>query len=305
MSTTSPFWPRTSPHFAQLRAQLKGWEKTPIAIGLSGGADSLALVAAAVAEGFDVLALCVDHGLSEGSAAVADAAANQARTWGARAQVLPITVPPGNIEAEARRARYAALFQAAGTRPVWVAHTLDDQAETFILSTLRGRGVGMSMRGRVHRPFLGIRRSTTVAACQELGVTPWEDPMNSDLRFRRVRIRREVLPLLGDIVGGDAAVALAAAAHLAAEDDAAIEVPTTTDVEALAALPKAARRRAYLHLAGVGLSSTHIEAIDALVMRWKGQGPVAIAGGEIARVGGRIELRRKSRLELGQNRGKL
>lgn len=291
MPTPQPFWPRHSPHFALLRAQLKDYERGTIAIGLSGGADSLALVAAAVAEGFDVLALCVNHQLQPGSGDVAAQAAAQATAWGARAQVLSVTVPPGNLEANARRARYAALHAAADGRPVWVAHTMDDQAETYLLSSLRGRGTGMAIEGAVVRPLLGVRRANTQTACQELGVTAWQDPMNLDNRFTRVRIRHEVLPLLADIVGGDPVAPLAAAAQLAVEDDQAIAVPETTDIAVLVALPKAARRRAYLHLVGVGLSAAHISAIDALVMGWKGQGPVAIPGGEIHRVAGRLELR--------------
>lgn len=98
-------------------------------IGLSGGADSLGLVAAALAEGRDVLALCVDHGLQPDSATVADRAVAMARSLGAEARSVKVQVKPGNIEAQAREARYKALMTAAAaeSRSVWVAHTMDDQ----------------------------------------------------------------------------------------------------------------------------------------------------------------------------------
>ena len=89
MSSNKPFWPRVSPHFLACRRGVRaaGLDHA-VAVGLSGGADSLALMAALVAEGHEVLALCVDHGLQDGSRAQAERAAEQARTLGARAKVL-------------------------------------------------------------------------------------------------------------------------------------------------------------------------------------------------------------------------
>ena len=88
-----PFWPRVSPNFLACRRAVVEWarEAKPqesIAVGLSGGADSLALTAALVAEGFEVQALCVDHGLQPGSTEQAGKAAGQAESLGARAEVL-------------------------------------------------------------------------------------------------------------------------------------------------------------------------------------------------------------------------
>jgi len=68
---------------------------------------------------------------------------------------------------------------------------MDDQAETYLLGSLRGRAVGMPVSGTVIRPFLSVRRADTVAACAELGLEVWHDPMNADPRFRRVRVRTE------------------------------------------------------------------------------------------------------------------
>ena len=80
MSSKKPFWPRVSPHFLACRRGVRAASlNRTVAVGLSGGADSLALLAALVAEGHDVLALCVDHRLQEGSRAQAERAAEQAR----------------------------------------------------------------------------------------------------------------------------------------------------------------------------------------------------------------------------------
>ena len=290
-----PFWPDRSPAFLKLRRAVRALaSEDPVLIGLSGGADSLGLVAAALAEGRDVLALCVDHGLQSDSATVADRAVAMARSLGAEARSVKVQVKPGNIEAQAREARYKALMTAAAaeSRSVWVAHTMDDQAETYLLGSLRGRAVGMPVSGTVIRPFLSVRRADTVAACAELGLEVWHDPMNADPRFRRVRVRTEVLPLLADIHGGDPVPPLAAAAALARDDAAALDAQaiTTAQVAEIACLPVALRRRAYLALVDAPLGPRHLEAIDSLVMDWHGQGPVAVAGFQVRRQGAELRV---------------
>lgn len=122
-------------------------------VALSGGADSLALAAAAAFEaprarggaGLRAGAVIVDHGLQTGSAEVAERAAAQARELG----LDPVLVrrvavgTEGGPEAAAREARYAALAEAAsetGARAVLLGHTLDDQAETVLLGLARGSG---------------------------------------------------------------------------------------------------------------------------------------------------------------------
>ena len=290
-----PFWPDRSPAFLKLRRAVRALaSEDPVLIGLSGGADSLGLVAAALAEGRDVLALCVDHGLQSDSATVADRAVAMARSLGAEARSVKVQVKPGNIEAQAREARYKALMTAAAaeSRSVWVAHTMDDQAETYLLGSLRGRAVGMPVSGTVIRPFLSVRRVDTVAACAELGLEVWHDPMNADPRFRRVRVRTEVLPLLADIHGGDPVPPLAAAASLARDDAAALDAQaiTTAQVAEIACLPVALRRRAYLALVDAPLGPRHLEAIDSLVMDWHGQGPVAVAGFQVRRQGAELRV---------------
>nr|WP_245533828.1 tRNA lysidine(34) synthetase TilS [Corynebacterium lubricantis] len=271
----------------------------PAVIGLSGGADSLSLVAAAAAEGKNIDAVVVDHGLQEGSREVAENAAQQARDLGVTARVVAVNVAGENIEAAAREARYAALHNEAGDRDVWVAHTADDQAETLILGALRGNPAGMSVRSeKLVRPLLTTRRADTVAACEELGLKVWHDPMNHDPAYRRVRVRHEVIPLLSEILGGDATSPLATTANRIAEDNSYIEahletgLEATTDCATLAADPPALRTRKvarWLNDLGVGASQSSISDVLALCTNWHGQGPVYVGGGlQVRRIEGRL-----------------
>lgn len=291
-----------------------GEQPRAIAVGLSGGADSLALTAALVAEGHDVTALCVDHGLQEGSAAQARRAAEQARGLGAGAEVLRVDVTKHpSMEAAARAARYRAF---APWGEVAVAHTADDQAETLLLSALRGKVAGMreysEVEGvRVLRPLLSVRRVQTEAACAELALGVWHDPQNSDPAFRRVALRRDILPRLQEIVGGDPVPALAQAAHDAALDDALLTAHPTADCAELAVLPEPKRRRAiaaWLREEGVEVTREAVRGIDALCAQWHGQGPVAVRSEkrgtrlEVARVGGKLSLLPRSAKERSRAR---
>ena len=291
-----PFWPRRSPHFLACRRALRPFDD-PAIIGLSGGPDSLALAAAAAAENKDVRCVVVDHGLQDGSAEVAERAAQAVEAFGLEAEVVRVEVGEGNLEASARSARYEALL--AYGHDVWVAHTADDQAETLLLGALRGNPSGMAPRnGRVVRPFLGIRRADTVGACEELGLDPWHDPMNADPAFRRVAMRNQVLPLLSELLGGDAVPALAATADRIAADQALIasltDLAPTTSCAELAEDPGPIRRRrlaAWLLEQGVPVQGDQLDAVEALVVDWHGQGPVAVAGGRaVVREGGQLAI---------------
>ena len=311
MSSKKPFWPRVSPHFLACRRGVRAAAfDHAVAVGLSGGADSLALLAALVAEGHDVLALCVDHGLQDGSRAQAERAAKQARKLGARARVLNVeagATGQKSMEAAARVARYRALAAACADEglEVAVAHTADDQAETLLLGALRGRVAGMSERSevegaRVVRPLLHVRRADTEGACAELGLSAWQDPQNADTHFRRVALRREVIPQLSCIIGGDAVPALAQAAGDAALDDAALRTPPTTDCADLAAMAEPRRRRAiaaWLVSEGVEVTRRAVGDVGKLCTHWHGQGPVAVRSArqvgqrlEVVRIGGKLAL---------------
>ena len=287
----------------QLRTAVEAFAKTHLVtdeqwcVALSGGPDSLALTAVA-ASLRPTTALIVDHGLQPGSAAVAETAREQAVAVGCvDAQVLSVCVGnDGGPEAAARAARYAALRAYRADRPVLLAHTLDDQAETVLLGLGRGSGVRSIAGMRPHdppwcRPLLGVRRSATHAACAELGLTAWQDPHNTDRRFTRTRLRLEVLPLLEDVLGGGVAEALARTATALREDTEMIDAlaaqalpevraGTRLQPRALAALPDPVRRRVIRGwlLAGgaTGLTDKQIRGVDALITAWRGQGGVAV-----------------------------
>jgi tRNA(Ile)-lysidine synthase len=265
-------------------------------VALSGGADSLALTAVA-ATAKPTTALIVDHRLQPDSGRVAATARDQALAVGCvDAQVLCVDVgTTGGPEAAARTARYRALDEARGDAPVLLAHTLDDQAETVLLGLGRGSG-SRSIAGMRpcdppwYRPLLGIRRAVTRAACEELGLTPWQDPHNADRRFTRTRLRTEVLPLLEEVLGGGVAEALARTATALREDTDTLDELArqaldeigagALDTARLAALPEAVRRRVirgWLLAGGAsGLTDKQIRGVDTLVTAWRGQGGVAV-----------------------------
>jgi tRNA(Ile)-lysidine synthase len=112
-----------------------------------------------------------------------------------------------SLEAAARELRYARLEEAADEmRATCIAtgHTADDQAETVLLNIIRGAGpVGLSgmppMRGRVIRPLIDVTHAEVEAYCREEGLEFRVDRSNLDRRFRRNRVRLEVIPLLAQL----------------------------------------------------------------------------------------------------------
>jgi len=292
-----------------VRARLAGLHpQTLVLAACSGGADSLALAAALAFEAghHDIRAgaLVVDHGLQPGSPEIAATAAAVCRSLGLEpVEVLAVRVDPGvgGPEARARAARYAALESAAdrlGCPLVLLGHTQDDQAEQVLLGLARGSGArslaGMPVRrGRFARPFLGLGRRDTAAACTAYGLRPWLDPHNADRSYSRVRARQALAHLEADL-GPGLVQALARSATLLREDaellDTLAEQARTrlgsgpTDVLALRELPGAVRRRV-LRLLAVeagaspgALSARHLRDVDALVSDWHGQGPVDLPG---------------------------
>lgn len=300
--------------------------KATVVVALSGGADSLALAAAVAFEAprarRDALAVIVDHGLQEASAAVAASAAERARGLGLAVRVVRVDVgDEGGPEAAARSARYGALRTEAAERApavIVTGHTLDDQAETVLLGLARGSGAaslqGMAAVGDLDgvplvRPLLDVRRETTRAACTAQGLSWWDDPHNTDDRFARVRVRERVLPALEAEIGPGIAEALARTAAQLREDAAAFdemiaetiedivepaEAGIAVSVAALAANPAALRHRIIRHVVAAEFhqSLTRAQTLEVarLVTHWTGQGPIDLPGCRAARVGGRIEV---------------
>lgn len=297
---------------------------TPLAlVALSGGADSLALAAAAAHEArsgtWRFGAVVVDHGLQAGSAGVAERASEQARALGLDPVLLrTVTVDAGDPdgpEAAARRARYAALDAAAeesGAAAILTGHTRDDQAEQVLLGLARGSGTRSiagipPRRGRIVRPLLAVPRSSTRAACAAQQLEPWWDPQNEDPAFARVRARAVVLPVLERELGPGVAAALARSAEQAREDADALDEMVDECIEelvefaeagiavlisALAANPAAIRHRVIRRVArdefGALLSRTHTLEVDRLITDWRGQGPLTVPGATVVRTGERL-----------------
>jgi tRNA(Ile)-lysidine synthase len=299
--------------------------ETPVLVACSGGADSLALAAATIFDcsrtGRSAGLVTVDHGLQSGSAAQAQRVAALGRELGfdpVSVSVLVVQVGvTGGPEGAARTARYLALDEArravAGTASplVLLGHTADDQAETVLLGLGRGSGprsiAGMRPSGGGYlRPLLGLRRADTAAACEALGLSCWQDPQNLDPRFRRVRLRHEVLPLLDEVLDGGVVGALARTARLLQDDvDALDEIagqvlagavaPDGLPVTSVAGQPVAVRSRVlkrWVEAGGVtGLTAMHVAELGRLVTHWRGQGPIDLPGGyRVRRSSGTLSL---------------
>jgi len=131
-----------------------------------------------------------------------------------------------SFEVCARRSRYAFLRQAAaelGADRIAVGHTLDDQAETFLLKVARGAGAtGLGgvypRRDDVIRPLLDVSHAAVRAWLRDRGQAWVEDETNADLRNPRNRVRHVVLPALDAAYGGPTRAQLAGAAELVRED---------------------------------------------------------------------------------------
>lgn len=193
-------------------------------VGLSGGADSLALLDGLHSLGYRLAAAHFDHGLRQESGEDAASAGRMAAERG-----IPFMVEKGNvrsqaetehlsIEEAARKARYRFLFQMAhnlGAQSVAVGHTADDQAETVLMHFLRGSGLaglrGMQARAMLPewdpelplvRPALHAWRAETVEYCAQKGLHPLCDSTNEETTYYRNRLRLEVLPYLEGIHPG-------------------------------------------------------------------------------------------------------
>ena len=177
-----------------------------LALAVSGGSDSLALLllAAAVLPG-GVAAATVDHGLRPEAAGEAEFVAAICVELGVPHRTLAVAVPPGaSVQAQARAARYAALAEWAareGLDALLTAHHADDQAETLLMRLVRGSGLGglagirpsAEIEGLlVCRPLLGWRRQDLRALVEGAGLRPVEDPSNADDAYDRVRMRRHL-----------------------------------------------------------------------------------------------------------------
>ncbi len=292
-----------------------------VLVACSGGADSLALSYAVAKEAeklaLKVVGITIDHQLQNESGNQAQSVVEQFRSMGiSTSEIIPVTVEvTDGMEASARRVRYQALDEAAdkyGARWIFLGHTRDDQAETVLLGLARGSGTrslsGMApAMGRYVRPILGITREQTQAACEEVGLKPWQDPHNQDRRYLRVRVRLEALPALEESIGPGVNAALARSAALLRDDADALDEwarrelqdldANSMDISRLADLPRGVRTRVIrmgIYKAGApqgSVTADHVAAVESLVTSWHGQGEVSLPGGVKARrLSGRLSL---------------
>jgi len=183
-----------------------------ILVAVSGGGDSMALldVLARLTERFGVALVAhgVDHGLRAEAAAELDLAASVSARLNIEFARTRVDVGRGgNLQARARAARREALLRAAalsGATRIATAHHADDRAETVLIRLLHGAGVSAlgvlpPVDGPLLRPLIRASKVDILRHLERHAI-PWAaDPSNEDLRFLRVRVRREALPLLTEL----------------------------------------------------------------------------------------------------------
>ncbi len=289
-----------------------------VLVAVSGGADSLALAYALAMEyekfALQLEAVTIDHQLQTLSSQQASTVVSQMQEIGINCTVIKVSVNIiDGLEASARKARYEA-FNQLNADAIFLGHTHNDQAENVLLGLARGSGTrslsGMAdVNGNYFRPFLGITREQTESACNEIGLTPWNDPHNKDTQFARVRVRTEALPTLEKTIGPGIANALVRSAQLLRDDADALDTwceqeiaridLADLDCAHLLDLPRAIRTRIIrraVYAAGApagSLSADHVGAVEALICAWNGQGPAHLPGGvKVERFSGRLSLSR-------------
>jgi tRNA(Ile)-lysidine synthase len=317
-----------------------------IVVAVSGGADSTALLLAIEElKRYNKLYLnvCVahlDHRLRKSSSKDAKWVSELAAKLGyqsvvGRSKVAEdASAESDNLEQAAREARYAFLERTAKkvrANYVLTAHTMDDQAETVLLRLMRGSaGAGLGGMEALRplaknssitlvRPLLWARRLETEDYCRIRRTAFLSDEMNEDQRFARVKVRKQLLPLMqsfnnrivealsrtatqlredGAVLSNDSGALLQRAAVSSQESSGEDETKVPAlDVKVLANAPPALRRRAlrqWLSVARGGtrrLEMVHLLAVEKLL---EGNG-----GGRMAELpsGGRV-TRRRNRLEF-------
>jgi tRNA(Ile)-lysidine synthase len=278
---------------------------------VSGGADSAA-TAAGLVEVLGpgaVTALHLNYGLRPDSDRDDETCGELCAKLGIELEVERPELPRGNVQAEARDARYRAAEQLRQSRGGdWIAtgHTRTDLAETVLyrLATSPGRRALLGLpprRGVLVRPLLSLRRDEVQRLASEAGIPFRDDPTNVEPLYARNRLRNEVLPVLREI-GPEAEATIAETQAELAEESEALEraaadvlsesgadVAGAIGRDALAPLHPAIRRLALRRLAeraagtGVPLGRARAEEIWRLVNEPEG-GVVELGGGVEAQV---------------------
>ena len=291
----------------------------PVAVALSGGADSVALLLAAQAMWPGrVAAIHINHGLQ--SASQEFAAACHALCQGLQVHLsvaaVDVHCPQGaSLEAQARAHRYAALADEAqrlNAVAVLLGHHADDQAETVLLALTRGAGLpGLSAMGEhslkhgvlFGRPLLAVRGQVIRQWLAASGIGFVEDPTNLDLAFTRNLIRHRLLPTLEAEFPAIVTTLSRTARHAAeatgllfelAQDDLR-HVGDPPELKKLQSLPRARQANVLRHwllsAAGAAPSTAQLDELLSQVTRCVTRGhaiSIKVTSGRVERVGGRL-----------------
>jgi tRNA(Ile)-lysidine synthase len=294
-----------------------------VVVGLSGGADSVALAdvlgVLSGRLGFRLVAAHLDHGLRPDSAADAAFCDERCRALG-----IPLVTGAADVRARAlrdrrgiedaaRAERYDFLRRVkreAGARLIAVAHNRDDQAETLLLRLLRGAGhAGLSAmrprQGDLIRPLLGVPREAIERYLRARGLEWRQDPTNADTALARNRVRHELLPLLEARFNPKLRATLAQTASLLTDETAFLEDvadaewgrigraangSATLNRAVLAGRPRALARlvvrRAFFEAGGLrAVTAGHVEKVLDLACRKDSSGrKLPLPGGREAHV---------------------
>lgn len=194
----------------------------PVALAVSGGGDSTALMhlfaqwraehPLSSSRDLQDVVFSVDHGLRSEAALEVEVVMKEAHALGFKAVPLKLDDFTGgaSVQARARDARYLAMaseMSELGLTHLLTAHTLDDQAETFLMRLMRGSGIDGLSSILAERPLFGVQLMRPLLAISGVALREWlsskgiewvEDPSNHDDDYERVRVRR-LLSELDDV----------------------------------------------------------------------------------------------------------
>ncbi|GGX49330.1 tRNA(Ile)-lysidine synthase [Tateyamaria omphalii] len=283
-----------APLIAAIEAHMGANPPERMAVAVSGGGDSVALLAALVPycrdKDVELHVITVDHGLREEARDEIALVTDLCIRWN-----LPHHVEywvgwdgQGNLQAAARDARYELIANWACANRIGhiaVGHTADDQAETFVMRLARGSGVdglsAMAPRRIRHgitwvRPFLEIERMTLRDVLRDAGINWCDDPSNLSHDFERVRVR-EALAVLNPL-GVTTGKLVEVADHMARARDAldwqtflaaremadVVHGVISIDLAKFRLLPQEIARRLMLHTLSWTSHSTYPPRKDAV-----------------------------------------
>jgi len=284
-------------------ASLRGTDKTSnIGFGCSGGADSLALLAAlsTIYHGDfsrQVHVIIVDHQLQEITSEISKNVSSLAKSYGFTPVIIPVDIASTSdgMESDARKARYNAFEEAIqkySLKSFLIGHTKTDQAEQVFLGLLRGSGTRSlagirENRGIYKRPFLNsMSREDTQKVCEENNLDYWCDPHNDVLEYKRVSVRK-MIKNVEKSTGQDIVNPLVRTAQISAEDaealdfyaEMAYEKAEQSDwtIEVLSKMPVAVRKRIYrTKMIAMGTKTDTVgfdmvNKVDDFIVNWHGQ----------------------------------